>query len=170
MAILSTTVIIISALVGLAALVAKFWSWIRDTLFQKAIRPLVRKLLGEKAEDRLVNFMVWLDDKVCLTRRVAKMLWDYFKKTVLKLKTRYMSIDGETAEKVTTIEIQNEDGSIEKRQLSETVEYEEIPSKAREEMMRANTKTAELDDREVIEEKFKIRWQQSGYEPLELEA
>ena len=163
--------IVLSSLIVIAATIVACWNWFRDTILQRIVRPVLEKTFGEEKCRWFVDLIVWLDNKITLTRRVLKIAWDQFKTRILNCTSRYTKIGtGEVCKKTTEVVMLDANGSTLVRREKEEVSYYDLPNEVRSEMVRLNAKSATFDNKAAIEERFKKRCQEAKINPIELEV
>jgi len=139
-----------------------FWGKLRDWLNAR-LRPLLTRKFGEKIGENFGKFLCWLDDGVVATRNFFRKIWRFFKERVLRMTRRYTVNPNQTVTNEGESIIHDENGNYVK--ITETVieNWEDLPSSIRQEMIRQNKKTAQLDEMEVLERKVRERAETEGF-------
>lgn len=140
-------------LAGLGALLY-FWNYIVD-FFQKQIIPLFRNIFGNTVANILASFVSFCDKFVSWTRKQIKHLWKWFQQKILGMKTDYKKISATQVQGTTTTYTLQEDGKVIESVKTEILEWEDVPSKIREKYITENLNSFAVDDKNVIEEKYK---------------
>ncbi len=163
--------VVLSSLIIIVATIVACWNWFRDTILQKIVRPILEKTFGTEKSQWFVDLIVWLDNKITLTRRVLKIAWDQFKTRVLNCTSRYTKMGtGEICKKTTETVMLDANGGTLIRREKEEVSYDDLPKEVRSEMVRLNAKSVSFDNKAAIEERFKNRCHEENIDPMELEV
>ena len=162
---------VISSLIIIVATIVACWNWFRDTILQSIVRPILERVLGVEKSQWFVDFIVWLDKEITLTRRAVKIAWDLFKTRVLNCTSHYTKLGtGEVCKKTTETVMLDANGGTLVRRKKEEVTYEDLPQEFRSEMIRLNEKSVSFDNKAVIEERFRKRCLEENIDPIELEV
>lgn len=156
-----TLIIAGTAVAVTAAILISFWPKILE-FFDGPVRNWVEGLLGADKCGWYTKFLSWLDNKMCVVRRNVKMFWKKFKDTVISIKSRYVKKSDGTYSKSTETIIRKNQTTAKRVVVEETVEWEYLPNSVREEMIRRRANEAELDDRALVEEKYRERAKEDG--------
>ncbi len=160
------TIAIILKVIGGTTVVLVSWPWILD-FFSTKIIPWVREHLSTSLADVLAEICCFIDNKAVGIRRNIKSLWKYLRENLLGCETAYTKISSNTAIGKTTTLVRNEDNKLMRTTVTEELNWDDLPEKIRSEMNRQSNATAELDQKKVIETKFKETAQERGM-PLEM--
>jgi len=153
---------------GVLGAAALLWAWGHIAQFvQEHVIPAVRKMFGEETADRCVDLFMFLDKRACAARQLLSRGWRYFKHTVLSHKSKYTKIDAQTVRVTTEVKIRTDDNQAVKKTEVRDLGWEEVPSAIREQMIRENTKQAELDALAATEARMKERCREEGIQELE---
>jgi hypothetical protein len=148
---------------GAAVLLAKYWKIILDFL-NGPIRDLLEKTFGQDKCRWYVDFLQWCDNKVTGAKRFVKMQWAKFKDTVLRIKSVYRKNEDGTYTKKNETILRTGEKTARRKVTEETIGWEYLPNEVRDEMLRRRTTEAELDERELVEEKVRQRAEEDGIE------
>lgn len=144
-----------------AALLLSFWPQILE-FFNGTVRDLLERLFGADKCGWYTKLLSWLDNKVSAVRRKVKMYWKKFKDTVISVKSRYVKNADGTYSKSTETIVRKSQTTAKRVVVEETVGWEYLPDSVREEMLTRRVKEAELDDRALVEEKYRERAEEDG--------
>lgn len=156
-------IITILAVVAVAALVSGFWKFILDFL-NGPVRNLLEKIFGADHCKWYVDFLTWADKKMTVPHRIIKMQWKKFRDTILKVNSKYVDNGDLTYTKTSESIVRTSPTSGKRVVVEEIVDWAYLPNSVRNEMIRQRTKEAELDDKAVAEEKFRMRAEEDGIE------
>ncbi len=154
-------ILAILTIVAVAALVSGFWKFILDFL-NGPVRNLLESIFGAKRCKWYVDFLAWADKKMTVPHRIIKMQWKKFQENVLRVKSHYVQNKDGTYTKTSESIVRSSPTSGRRVVVEETVGWEYLPDDVRAEMVRQRTKEAELDDKAVAEEKFRMRAEEDG--------
>ena len=144
-----------------AVLLVSLWPSILE-FFNGPVRDLLERLFGADKCGWYTKFLNWLDGKMCDIRKPVKKFWNKFKDTVISVKSRYVKNADGTYSKSTETIVRKNQTTAKRVVIEETVGWEYLPDSVREEMLTRRVKEAELDDRALVEEKYRKRAEEDG--------
>ena len=147
--------IAIASILSISVVFAVFWCQILGFL-NGWLRAKLESIFGTENCEAYRNLIVWLDDKVCMEKRLILNAYKWLREKVVCVIARYRkSHKGYVKETETVIAKPEAKGRYNRTVTEEEVPWDELPSSVREEMLRRNVDGAELDVLNVVGEKVK---------------
>lgn len=153
--------VLVIVILGIAAVMTYYWSYVVDWLSRSLI-PWVREKLGNTVGDMLTEFVTILDKTVVFTRQAFQTTCRFINTRLLKAQTTYEKKSPTEAVARTETIVINEQGKGIRRVEEKVVEWSELPAEVRKEMIRQGNQPAMLDMRELVMQKAKERAQEEG--------
>jgi hypothetical protein len=148
-------------IIAMGTLITAAWPWIVN-FFSIRIIPWVRERISPALADAIADFLAFADRGVVMLRSGVKNTWKTFKRHVLGSKMEVRRIDATTANsKITTI-VRDEHGKLIQSTTEEILNRDELLPEIRNELTRQASKTAKMDLKKAVEEKFCEQAKQAG--------
>jgi hypothetical protein len=151
----------ISIAIAVALLLAAYWPQIVD-LFSVRIIPWVRESVSAALADVLAEMLVFLDKGVTSIRRPIKEAWKYFQRNFLGSKLEVTKTSATQATVKRTTLARDENGKLVTSVVTENLNWENLPPKIREEIIRQNATNAQMDLKKAVAENVQARARKEG--------
>jgi hypothetical protein len=161
---------ILPILIGLgisSAAFIYFWNHLREFL-NGTFRNFIQERFGMEWGQRIGTFLSWLDDRVVSARQTAKQFAAWFKSRIMMIKTTYTQNNAHQVTSKRKMVTKLDNGELLQRTEEQIISYDDLPREIRHEMIRQRTKTAEMDDRELIKKKIAERAKEENDKELEM--
>jgi hypothetical protein len=144
-----------------------FWDHIREFL-NGTFRNFIQERFGMEWGQHIGMFLAWLDDRVVSARQPAKRFATWFKSHIVMIKTTYTKNNANQVTSRRDIVAGLDNGQFIRRTEEQIIPYLDLPPEIRHEMIRQQTKTAKMDERELIIETIKERAKEENDKELEM--
>jgi hypothetical protein len=149
-----TIATILATIGGGAIVIAALWPYIVDYFSTKLI-PWVREAVSDSAADAIADVIAFVDNRMTAGRSLTKSAYRTFRETLLGCKAVYEKMSSNTVRIDTTALLRKGTGELAAESVKTILEWDDLPAKIRQEMIRQNQTKGEINLKSEIEHRVR---------------